>query len=1241
MKISQYTLLSLTISFILFLIPFFWFKPGEMDLGGDSSRLYFYDPLSYFYNSVLYVVSPSNHGFENWNYANLPFIFLLLLIKTLVVSPTILIAMFYGLSLGIGFFFCYLIIKELIDGEVKEYWYAAAIVGGLMYIFSPALVVGWKHVLIIYNQIFLNPLFFYLLLKYFKTTNIRYLFIALLLTFIFSPNFSIGAAPAFFAFYPLSILFLLLYTKFVLKRRIILKHIYWSIILFAGIQAFHLLPMISSIFSSESDINATIFSDKGKLDRGLSYFSAIVPSIKASRNLFALPQASQVSFFSNIFIISPFIIVVAFLFNKKRTLLLTAFFFFVVLFFATGNITDTWLSIYKSFFNIPGFSMFRNLHGQWQFTYIFFYSILFGQALYILLSKLKRIYGFSLIIFLTVILIVNAIPLIKGDTVNDTLWQSNNVKAVLKIDPDYEKALSYVRTLPADAKVLTLPLTDPGYQIIGGRDGGAYMGPSTISYLAGKKDFAGYDELLGYKESVLRLIRDEEYEELKKLLGFLNIKYIFYDADPLVYDKFPSYPYEQVRTVFPKDQKSYKELIRKLQIKEMKNFNNKFFVYEIPDTYYMPQISIVDKSIHINQTLKEIQIPLLLEESTPNIAVFLAKSMQKDPTGIFNETLVDVTNKSAISNLFTVTNGPTYDFPFASWEPLSPIYPFIVAREKKELNGLNDLSISEIDRRIFLAEKRLAELLRWGEKAWVLGDVKSIDALSRSWQEPTVLEAILFGKYNYWEIGFLRYQRALYDLVDQIETYSHSDAPFIVYKERIRNAVSLDRVRLYQAIVYDKKLNANQKKYLFKLTMNMFDSISNRLEFSLPSFNTIRYDLSELKNGEYSVYVNTNTLQEYNQSEIRLNGQQLSLVQMQEEPSWVKASNISIRENTKNNLELIIPESFDIISNTLWESVEKGDFGTDSASLIINDNTFYKSGIVRNATNWRSNAFYILSFEYNTYGKSFHISFAEKPTITKKPLEKIISDELYSSEWKHYKAVIASGDDMTSAFLQITKTNENEILDQIEAKKRATKIDIRNLSLIEIPNPKIIFQKIKDDEKNRPNITFSRINPSRYEVHVQNVTSPYTIVLMNQFNTKWKLIDPTQDTDTLRSFLARVMGKIGKAGISLLGKQEANPRKEVLRYFDGNVNQTVNQDVFLDTQTFDTWGKTEIAEYKHFPVNGYANAWYVEPKDMQGKTDYTLIIEMTSQKMLYGGLFLSIGTFFVVVLLLAKTFFKK
>ena len=178
-----------------------------------------------------------------------------------------------------------------------------------------------------------------------------------------------------------------------------------------------------------------------------------------------------------------------------------------------------------------------------------------------------------------------------------------------------------------------------------------------------------------------------------------------------------------------------------------------------------------------------------------------------------------------------------------------------------------------------------------------------------------------------------------------------------------------------------------------------------------------------------------------------------------------------------------------------------------------------------------------------------------------------------------------------------------------------------------------------NQDKKIPQITFTRINPTKYQLDVQNAITPYTLVLVNQFNVKWRLVDPTQNTPTIKAFFSRFIASIGNTVMGII-KENAGSQNTQLTYFGGDVRENVNHDIFLNEKTFETWGKDEIAQYKHFPVNGFANAWYIEPSDMGNKTDYSLIIEMSSQKLLYIGLFISIFAVIFTLLLLVK-FFKK
>src|SRR5690348_15983858 len=113
---KKYYLIAL-LTIILFIIPFFWLKPNEMDLGGDESRLFFYDPLQFisangiFFKEVITLGDRSYDPFFDY----LAFVSILLLIKSIFNSPYFLISLPNGIKVSISFLSVYLIIRTILQ----------------------------------------------------------------------------------------------------------------------------------------------------------------------------------------------------------------------------------------------------------------------------------------------------------------------------------------------------------------------------------------------------------------------------------------------------------------------------------------------------------------------------------------------------------------------------------------------------------------------------------------------------------------------------------------------------------------------------------------------------------------------------------------------------------------------------------------------------------------------------------------------------------------------------------------------------------------------------------------------------------------------------------------------------------------------------------------------------------------------------------------------------------------------
>ena len=152
--------------------------------------------------------------------------------------------------------------------------------------------------------------------------------------------------------------------------------------------------------------------------------------------------------------------------------------------------------------------------------------------------------------------------------------------------------------------------------------------------------------------------------------------------------------------------------------------------------------------------------------------------------------------------------------------------------------------------------------------------------------------------------------------------------------------------------------------------------------------------------------------------------------------------------------------------------------------------------------------------------------------------------------------------------------------------------------------PEIILKfinKLGNYEKQVPEISFTKINPTKYRVKVEGVKMPYTLVFLESFNKDW------------RAYISH----------TLLVNDSKEEESTIVSYFDGQIKEEDYKNIFLEKATFETWGKKPISEDRHFLVNGYANSWYITLQDAGRRENYEIIIEFYPQRFYYLGLFIS------------------
>lgn len=146
-------------------------------------------------------------------------------------------------------------------------------------------------------------------------------------------------------------------------------------------------------------------------------------------------------------------------------------------------------------------------------------------------------------------------------------------------------------------------------------------------------------------------------------------------------------------------------------------------------------------------------------------------------------------------------------------------------------------------------------------------------------------------------------------------------------------------------------------------------------------------------------------------------------------------------------------------------------------------------------------------------------------------------------------------------------------------------------------------EKIKENSYH-PLIQFTVINPTKYHVTI-NATQPFFLVFSESYNSQWKAYagtNPAPMNDIIANY-------------SRVNVQEA---AQEMQFTPGDISYLLEK---------------PLPEEDHFLVNGFANAWYIDPsqlpKDADGNIDITLYF--WPQSLFYLGLIISGSTLVICI----------
>jgi hypothetical protein len=625
-----------------------------------------------------------------------------------------------------------------------------------------------------------------------------------------------------------------------------------------------------------------------------------------------------------------------------------------------------------------------------------------------------------------------------------------------------------------------------------------------------------------------------------------------------------------------------------------------FHIYSVSNDVYIPHIFITEDATFTNDAIQLMFASNFQKDAHQAVIPIENAKSKKDPMilyGLPKSFLAGVTDNS---HLFRY--GPYVD------RKLNDLfYPLTIIKERFDLSRNKNNPSQYLNYAFFYLSKRIEELRFFGEK---------MDIGQESWQEPPLWDINKWFSYNNWNASFVRYEKAVDEVIGWVDKAQISDEDKMFDKLRINEQLYRHEITLLRAI-YDLNKTSSDKKYLLTAVDNMYKKLYEEVNLPIIDLSLHTYSLSPYTNreGSYELYFQGKNILDRNQDQIS--------IKFGDQRLKTPAKTISIDNKSRIEAGITMP-ILNLASGQKWENSGIPIGETDGITTMAINNKLgnLTNGLTLEIPNWTPGRTYLISFDYNTNGDNFVFSSVDRVTLNdsvkKTDYRLFLEKRLNSNNFKTSQSVVYAEADSSAGFLRIVPFSP----------KDTSIIQIKNLIIQKVDYPSLVFKKVvpEDNVNQLPHMTFTKINPTRYVVDIKGAESPYTLVFLESFNGNWKLFDPENNSNSFRGEIGRLAGQIGKFSIGLFVKDKTRENTIAASYDSGQVKEGASMNVFLDSKTFDTWGKNTVSDRTHTLIDEYANAWHIEPSDVNGKTDYTLILELKTQKQFYPLVLLSLLT---------------